>query len=1663
MTINRNELYKKKHGLLGMCIPGDKGTVGNNGPGMHIGFINDFFESFDISVNTVVKIAKRKKDASNNYNAWVNKQLLKFRCTATDNNTISVYDTPNITEEVFKNILNDSSNAIYYTGRIDEENYLNTEYQIDNQIGNTNIVNGIYTNTNNSSIFASDDSHNNVQLDSWEFHQIYDINYNGKNNYDLYEYNIDGITHEHHIKYDVHISYDTTTFEPEDIAKTLGYNSFLYPEQIYDYKWGVFYNFLTTNNGNILSTSSTHSDQGNAAFEKNLFDNKAKGVLTHIGIITPDNHTIQTTYNGHGVPQLIYMPLPPYLGNNNKNMLSQYVHNTVDIYPSYVKDAVIDAEGFTQVGVDLYNDKIIDSIDIQSDNNNHSKLVNTLNIKRVTGGLFYEFTEKNSTSIKKLGDNINVTVNKINSHLDKHDSSVKWFVDPFKNIKIPTTLKKDIQDGDILYFYTDSTQYNITGNIPYMVQVTPELRSCDINTLISHAITNPLQYKSIYTDNNNKNIQLYNNVTIMYGGNSYQDYVNKANIRSLNNILTYNNKSILHLPSVKDQFNNYNFINYISHENLNKINNNISQQDTNIKSLNINAYIRDNDDIKYIIDIKSSTVQFSDLYVNNSTFGNIIPEGVFDNNIITEKDLYNSLCLKPITLDNFQIIPKVKKNERYDILQITLDKTKYITNDIEKYYIGCIITNEKGKIIYQYETQDNISILTPNFITQFDNITITELICKYQILLYIRHNNKFKRFAKLCQLSYTLKQSAVDCANITDLTLNTLDENYYAINDDIITNNNDIKIDINGITCEKNSNIILKIQSNNQNLIIDKIYFNNAPVHTTYEEVQNMIYANTSIGNTWFTVHMNQNKLLPFHLKQYPQDKENRYATYEYNLDINDNIPNIITLNGNTNVHTVNINDYMTSLSNEVSEQRFIMEDYSNITGRFNDIIECDLFKILNNKHNIASTASRDIKLNMLYHIADISNNIINNNIQYKKLSAQYNITQPGFTDPRTLPVFKFETYNSPDIVETINAKLPSNNYIHITKLTIENFGYENWGKFIKNKDDVTISFTIKNLDYDIEWKERLQLENTYKRPTFKFIPEDKNHKSEPNKIDCYTKIAYALEPMPMSYDNIERYGAVHTESAFSEHSSHTIKQEMNILNSYIDQKKIQQNTGSSYIVCEIPLWDENILNVCKTTEEIYSGIYLNTTINFNNLTIDDIKNGIYIMNGIVIHNPIIGNMYLRYYIDKFTITYNVNNKKYNFTSSVNQSVDTYLHTTEGNKDNYRFISDKIDVMFNPISYVICPEEEETNILPIKGNVKKESSDALISSKISLFMPEIYDSDIVNIPKKEQRQKQLFSWDGLLLKKSSFNDNIQSIKLSKNDQFNIGVIYNNTIMNPKIRNNKNTFYYNDEEYDADRYNQYKLNGFIPVSMENSWELRTDSIMDAIDVWNYEYQNNEKLINSSNNTPYKGILNMYGNGYMYMPDNCDENQYGNKIVSLKDVKQDGNVLLHKISNIKPLEFSEPKNENYPETNGYKRAFLWNIGVLCNNDGTLVLGIPESYNVFMTHYTRTADNYLNNFYDSMLNYFSTEKYGEHHYNNEYINLKLTPHIAYNSENNNINVLMLRSPCIGKDELNLQDALYNYTLKKRFYELSDNNIDFDKCFYQNRNTDSMYFKKL
>jgi hypothetical protein len=47
-------------------------------------------------------------------------------------------------------------------------------------------------------------------------------------------------------------------------------------------------------------------------------------------------------------------------------------------------------------------------------------------------------------------------------------------------------------------------------------------------------------------------------------------------------------------------------------------------------------------------------------------------------------------------------------------------------------------------------------------------------------------------------------------------------------------------------------------------------------------------------------------------------------------------------------------------------------------------------------------------------------------------------------------------------------------------------------------------------------------------------------------------------------------------------------------------------------------------------------------------------------------------------------------------------------------------------------------------------------------------------------------------------------------------------------------------------------------------------------MTAIDTWNFEYQSQKKL--EKNSKVFTGILNNFGNGYMYLPDEVDTNLY-----------------------------------------------------------------------------------------------------------------------------------------------------------------------------------------
>jgi hypothetical protein len=101
-------------------------------------------------------------------------------------------------------------------------------------------------------------------------------------------------------------------------------------------------------------------------------------------------------------------------------------------------------------------------------------------------------------------------------------------------------------------------------------------------------------------------------------------------------------------------------------------------------------------------------------------------------------------------------------------------------------------------------------------------------------------------------------------------------------------------------------------------------------------------------------------------------------------------------------------------------------------------------------------------------------------------------LKQPGFTDPRTIPSFELTLSNCfTDLadVNTIDNGVLCNQFRTYLDIDINDFGIENWGIF--GTDDISLSFTIKNHQYDNNNTKRFTIQQPYKRPTFKFITWD--------------------------------------------------------------------------------------------------------------------------------------------------------------------------------------------------------------------------------------------------------------------------------------------------------------------------------------------------------------------------------------------------------------------------------------------------------------------------------------------------------------------------------------------------------------------------------------------
>lgn len=236
------------------------------------------------------------------------------------------------------------------------------------------------------------------------------------------------------------------------------------------------------------------------------------------------------------------------------------------------------------------------------------------------------------------------------------------------------------------------------------------------------------------------------------------------------------------------------------------------------------------------------------------------------------------------------------------------------------------------------------------------------------------------------------------------------------------------------------------------------------------------------------------------------------------------------------------------------------------------------------------------------------------------------------------------------------------------------------------------------------------------------------------------------------------------------------------------------------------------------------------------------------------------------------------------------------------------------------------------------------------------------DEKIMSINNVLKRNQQKLDLNGLQIKYKHLQDNVKSISfecLSLTDTVNkvannyiykyadyesiltqskqyepisnknyLSVIYHSTLMNPKLREDKRTFYYNEKLYLESKYDQFNMNCPVFISQEHDWNVRTDDIMTAIDTWNFEYQSQKNL--EENSKVFPGILNNFGNGYMYLPDEIDTNLYvRNNVLSLAETKEYNNQTLYDKSDYFEIGTPTPININTPSEGKYFRVPLYHM--------------------------------------------------------------------------------------------------------------------------------------
>jgi len=138
----------------------------------------------------------------------------------------------------------------------------------------------------------------------------------------------------------------------------------------------------------------------------------------------------------------------------------------------------------------------------------------------------------------------------------------------------------------------------------------------------------------------------------------------------------------------------------------------------------------------------------------------------------------------------------------------------------------------------------------------------------------------------------------------------------------------------------------------------------------------------------------------------------------------------------------------------------------------------------------------------------------------------------------------------------------------------------------------------------------------------------------------------------------------------------------------------------------------------------------------------------------------------------------------------------------------------------------------------------------------------------------------------------------------------LSIAYHSTIMQPKLRNDEYTFYYNNNAYLRSKYNQ--LLNKIPVYAYDtqSIELRDDELINSMDKWNDYYTESIKYPAAKT---FDGVLSLYGNGYTQLLETNTKNVRFLNCLDIDEVVKLNNVSINLEKGINEVDIEPAKTD------------------------------------------------------------------------------------------------------------------------------------------------------